>query len=236
MYFAFRQAGLNIERRRRGKLRVRSAALHFVDEVEQRRILRACVARVESRPDVAECRRRPEPRRFVGRGEALREARQLCKTPDRNQIGPDCRHVVVATWRGVLCERYVDDRQTLRPILGLHKVHAVDHRIADLAMCVSDDHEIRLWIDVRQSRRIVFRSHARRVVARFAEAAVNQDDLYVGALALQPGERRSSRAGDPSHAHFAAELCAIPQHRPWCCESGDADLHRAPRQHDGFGE
>src|SRR5437879_9656337 len=70
-------------------------------------------------------------------------------------------------------------------------------------MGMPDDHEVRFRIDGRERRGIVFRSHPRRVVARFAEAAVEQDDLQVGALAFQAGERRRGRVGDPPHPHLA---------------------------------
>ena len=103
-------------------------------------------------------------------------------------------------------------------------------------MGMPDDHEVRFGIDARQRRRVVFGPHARGVVARFAEAAVDQDDLHVGALALQAGERRRGGVSDAPHADLAAELSAIPQHRARCRESGDPDLHGTARQHDGLGE
>src|SRR2546430_1229704 len=69
-YLPFRQARPQVEVRRGREIGAGTTALHLVDEVEQRRVLRAPVARGETRSRGTERRRRPRAYSLVRRSEA----------------------------------------------------------------------------------------------------------------------------------------------------------------------
>ena len=232
VHIALGQSRLHVEGRGGRQLRPCPAALHFIDEVEQRRILHARVSGIESRRRAADRGACPLARRFVRSGEPLGEARQFGHGSERDQVGVDARHAPAAL---LTAQRHVDHRQALDPVLRLHEMHTVDHRVADLAVRVPDDHDVRFRIHGRQRGGVVLGADTRGVVARFAEAAVDQHDLQVRAFTLHARERRGGGTGDPSHAR-AGELRAIPQHRAGRRKAGDADLHGAARQDHRLGE
>ena len=235
MNVALGQSRLDVEGGRRRQLRARAAALHLVDEIEQRRVLHPRKARIEARCRAPDGRPGPQAGRLVCGVESLREARQLRHVRQRDQVAVDSGDAVAS--RRVARQRHVDDGDALHPILRLHEVHAVDDRVADLAVRVPDDHDVRFGIHRGQGRRVVLRPDPGRVVARFAESAVNQDDLEVGAFTLHARERRRCGARDAAEAHARrGELRAIPQHRARRRKAGDADLHGAAGQDDRSGE
>ena len=232
MDFAFGQAHLWIEDRGSRELGTRLAALHLIDEIEQRRVLHAREASVETRPRASHGRPGPEPGRLLGRIDAPHEARQLRHGGQGDQVGLHLRYLPPALGARVLAERDVHHGEALRPVFRLHKMDAVDHRVADLAMRVADDHDVRLGIQRGERSRVVFWSHARRVVRRCTEAAVDQHHSDIGAFTVEPRQGEPRRARDAPDARVPAELRAIPEHDTRRRKSGDAHLHGPARQDD----
>ena len=128
--------------------------------------------------------------------------------------------------------------QTLHPVLGLHEMDAVDHGVADFAMCMADDDDVRLGVDGRERGGVVLGADACGVVGGRPETTVNEHDLEIHAGALESGHRGRCRFRDAadSHPRGCGELRAIPQQHAGSCEPSDADLHGTPWHHHRWRE
>src|SRR5438552_9670831 len=124
--------------------------------------------------------------------------------------------------------------ETLRPVLGLHEMDAVDHRIPDLTVRVADDDEIGPRGHRGERRGVILRADARRVIARLAKAAVNEHHLQIDAGAIERGQRSRPRFGNAADSDATRELSPIPQHHAGGGQPGDTDLD-GPARYDGRG-
>ena len=230
------QPARGVEVRRGSELGSGMPPLHLVDEVEQRRVLGAAVARRRSRD--RPCRAPPRPRPARARARRRGAGRTAGTSPTvasgmRSPRTVATRHRPSGSpWSAH--EPHVHDRQAHRPVLGLDEVDALDHRVAHFPVRVADDDHVRARRHVRQRRRVVLRPDSRRVVGRrLPHAAVNQHDLQVHARPVQCRERRRSRHGDRAYPHPAAELPSVPDHHPGRREAGDPDADPAALHHQG---
>ena len=127
------QSRVHIEIGGGGEISPRVPALHPVDEIEERRVLRAAQARREARARRAQRRAGPRAHQLVRDVQAPHEPRLLGHGTDGEQVGPQ-RGDPPPPARRVACEPDVNDGETLGPVLRLDEVHAVDHRVPDLAV------------------------------------------------------------------------------------------------------
>ena len=110
------------------------APLHFIDEIQQGRVLSPTEAGAETRSGRPERGAGPRLHGFVRRLQAAHEPRQLGDRGEGEQVGAHCGHAPPAAARRVAREPDVDDGETLGPVLRLDEVHPVDHRVPDLAV------------------------------------------------------------------------------------------------------